>query len=256
MHFTLRLLFFCSVIALALPSCVSKKKFDELLTEKGAIAESLAESQAKVQMLEEKIAQLESDMEAQKKELEGKIAAMQSDLNAAKADAAAAKEATAAKEAELASLKKDIQSAFAIPGDMTVTDQNGELVVTLASPVNYRSGSTRLNKEAREAIDNLAETLKNNPNMSILVEGHTDDDALVAGASYQDNWDLSVARAMKVVKRLVKAGVDPAQLSVAGAGEYEPVGDNETPEGKAKNRRTDVQPNPKTGTLFKLGGGN
>lgn len=256
MHFTLRFLFFCSVIALALPSCVSKKKFDELLTEKGAIAESLAESQAKVQMLEEKIAQLESDMEAQKKELEGKIAAMQSDVDAAKADAANARATAAAKEAELASLKKDIQSAFAIPGDMTVTDQNGDLVVTLSSPVNYRSGSTRINKEARTAIDNLAETLKNNPNMHILVEGHTDDDQLVGGASYKDNWDLSVGRAMKVVKRLVKAGVNPSQLSVAGKGEFDPVGDNETKEGKAQNRRTDVKPSAKTGSLFKLGGGN
>lgn len=254
MHFTLRLLFFCSVVALAFPSCVSKKKFQELLDEKGAIAESLAESQAKVQMLEEKIAQLESDMEAQKKELEGKIASMQSDLDAAKSAAAAAEAATKAKEAELASLKKDIQSAFAIPGDMTVTDQNGDLVVTLSSPVNYRSGSTRLNKDARTAIDNLAETLKNNPNMSVLIEGHTDDDALVTGAAYADNWDLSIARAKKVVKRLVKAGVDPAQLSLAGKGEFQPVGDNETSDGKAQNRRTEVQANPKDAVLYKLGG--
>ncbi|MCR9289936.1 MAG: OmpA family protein [Bacteroidetes bacterium] len=256
MHFTLRLLFFCSVIALALPSCVSKKKFDELLSEKGAIAESLAESQAKIQMLEEKIAQLESDMAAQKKDFEGQIAGMQSDLSAAKTDAANARKAAEAKEAELASLKKDIQSAFAIPGDMTVTDQNGDLVVTLASPVNYKSGSTRINKDAREAIDNLAETLKNNPNMHILVEGHTDDDQLIGGASYKDNWDLSVARAMKVVKRLVKAGVDPAQLSVAGKGEFDPIGDNETDDGQAKNRRTDVKPSAKSGNLYKLGGGN
>ncbi len=255
MHFTLRLLFFCSVIALVLPSCVSKKKFDELLAEKGAIAESLAESQAKVQMLEEKIAQLESDMEAQKKELEGKIASMQSDLDAANAATAAAKAEAAAKEAELASLKKNIQDAFAIPGDMTVSESNGDLVVTLSSPVNYKSGSTRLSKDARAAVDNLAETLKNNPNMKILVEGHTDDDALIEGAAYSDNWDLSVARAMKVVRRLVKAGVDPGQLSVAGKGEHAPAASNDTDDGKAQNRRTEVKPSAKTGTLYNLGGG-
>lgn len=256
MHFTLRLLFFCSVIALALPSCVSKKKFQELMDEKGAIAESLAESQAKVQMLEEKVAQLESDMEAQKKELEGKIAGMQNDLDAAKAEAASARKAAEAKEAELAALKKDVQAAFALPSDLAVTEQNGDLVVTLASPVHYKSGSTRLSKEAREAIDNLAETLKSNPNMHLLVEGNTDDDQLVEGAPYKDNWELSVARAMKVVKRLVKAGVDPAQLTVAGKGEFNPIGDNETPEGKAQNRRTDVKPSAKTAPLYKLGGGN
>lgn len=243
------LLFFAATFMMS--SCVSKKKFEELMNEKGALAESLAASQKKVQELDEKIAQLESDMAAQKSDFEGRITSLEGDLATAKSESAAAKAALSAKEAEVAAVKKQVKDAFAVTGNLGLTEKNGSMVVSLESPVNYGSGSARLNKDARMAIDNLAETMKNNPNMSLLIEGHTDDKKFVSGG--RDNWDLSVDRAMKVVKRLVKKGVNPAQLTVAGRGDADPAASNETKEGRSENRRAVVKPSVNTGELYKIG---
>ena len=172
-------------------------------------------------------------------------------MASSKTELAAAKAAVTAKEAEIASVKKQVKDAFAVTGDLSLTEKAGAMVVTLDSPVNYNSGSTRLNKEAREAIDNLAETMKNNPNMALLIEGHTDDKKFVSNG--RDNWDLSVDRAMKVVRRLVKKGVNPSQLAVAGRGDSQPAAANDTKEGRAENRRTMVKPNVDTGELYKIG---
>lgn len=251
MQFTLRLLLLCMVVSFALPSCVSKKKFDELMSEKASIAESLASSQKKVTELEEKIAQLEADMAAQKTEFEGRISSLEGELSTAKSGLEAAKAQVTAKETEIAEMKKSVKEAFAVTGDLTLKEENGAMVVALTPDVNYRSGSSRLDKEARESIDNLAEKMKNNPNMSLLIEGHTDDKKFVSAG--RDNWDLSVDRAMKVVRRLVKKGVNPNQLAVVGRGETEPAASNETEEGRSQNRRTEVKPNVNTGALYKIG---
>jgi len=222
------------------------------MNEKGALAESLAASQKKVQELDEKISQLESDMAAQKTEFEGRISTLEGELSTAKTELEAAKSQVAAKEAEVVAVKKQVKDAFAVTGNLGLTEKNGAMVVTLDNPVNYSSGSTRLNKDARNAIDNLAETMKNNPSMMLLIEGHTDDKKFASGG--RDNWNLSVDRAMKVVRRLVKKGVNPAQLSVAGRGDSVPATSNETKEGRAENRRTVVKPNINTGELYKIGG--
>jgi chemotaxis protein MotB len=243
------LLFFAATFMMS--SCVSKKKFEELMNEKGALAESLASSQKKVQELDEKIAQLESDMAAQKTDFEGRITSLESDLSTAKSETAAAKAALSAKEAEVMAVKKQVKDAFAVTGNLGLTEKNGAMVVSLESPVTYGSGSTRLNKDARMAIDNLAETMKNNPSMSLLIEGHTDDKKFVSGG--RDNWDLSVDRAMRVVKRLVKKGVNPSQLTVAGRGDAAPAASNETKEGRSENRRAVVKPSLNTGELYKIG---
>ncbi len=251
---TLRLLFLSAVVALVLPSCVSKKKFDQLMEEKGALAESLAQSQEQVKNLEERVAALESELESEKARLNGEIEGLKGQLSSAQADLAAAQKAAAEKDAELARIKKEIKEAFSIPGDLNVENRDGQLYAVLANPVQYRSGSTRINKEGREALKQLAETLKNNPNLHVLIEGHTDNVPVKEGAAYRDNWDLSVARAMGVVRTLIKEGVNPEQVAVAGRGEFQPKADNSTEEGKAQNRRTEVKPSPATGKIFQLGG--
>lgn len=243
------LLFFAA--SLMMTSCVSKKKFEELMNEKGALAESLAASQKKVQELDEKIAQIESDMAAQKTDFEGRITSLESDLSTAKSESAKAKTALAAKEAEVTGIKKQVKDAFAVTGNLALTEKNGTMVVSLENPLTYASGSSRLSRTERQSIDQLAETMKNNPNMALLIEGHTDNKKFASNG--RDNWDLSVNRAMKVVKRLVKKGVNPNQLSVAGRGETMPAASNDSKEGRSENRRTEVKPNVNTGALYKIG---
>ena len=252
MNATMRLLAIIMVVALALPSCVSKKKFMELENEKTALANSLANANEKVSMLEGKVASLETDMANQKSKFESDIAGLRKDIDAAKSDAEMAKKALAEKEAEIAKIKGEVKTALGLNSSLSITQKGSDLYVTMESPVQYRSGSARLNRAARKSIEALAESLKNNPDVRILIEGHTDNKKFVSGSG-MDNWQLSVNRAMAVVKRLIRKGVNPDQLTVAGRGENDPIGDNATPEGRAQNRRTDAKPRPNAAALYKIG---
>ena len=252
MNATLRLLAVIMVVALALPSCVSKKKFTELQNEKTALANSLASANEKVNMLEGKVSGLESDMANQKSKFESDIAGLRKDVDSAKSAADMAKKSLADKEAELAKIKGESKTALGLNSSLSIKEQDGDLYVTMESPVNYRSGSSSLNREARKSVEALAESLKNNPNVHILIEGHTDNKKF-SSDSGMDNWQLSVNRAMTVVKRLIRKGVNPDQLTVAGRGENDPKAANDTKEGRSQNRRTDAKPRPDAGVLYKIG---
>ena len=251
MNTTMRLFAILMVAALALPSCVSKKKFMELENEKTALANSLASANEKVNMLEGKVSGLETDMANQKTKFEGDIAGLRKDVDSAKSAADMAQKSLADREAELAKIKGEIKTSLGLNSSLNIKEQGGDLYVTMDSPVNYKSGSSRLNRDARKSVEALAESLKNNPSVHILIEGHTDSQKF-ASDSGMDNWQLSVNRAMAVVKRLIRKGVNPDQLTVAGRGENDPLGGNDTKDGRAKNRRTDAKPRPGAGTLYKI----
>lgn len=234
-------------------SCVSKKKYDELLAAKEATDQALAETQEQVKTLQEEKDALEAEYNAEKERLNGEIASIKSDLDATKAEVGEVKEKLSMTESELNALKEEINGMFAAYEDsgLTLDERDGNLFIVTSNPVTYRSGSAVLSKDQRDAIDALAEKLKANPGVKVLVTGHTDTDKLVEGAPWADNWELSLDRAKMVVKRLIRAGVNPDQLSIAGDGEHDPVAGNDSSEGKAKNRRTEIQPNPNLGGLFK-----
>ncbi len=252
MNLSLKVLALFLLTAFVLPSCVSKKKFKELEEQNKALSSSLADSQQKVKMLEEKVSTLQSEMESEKNRLNGEIANIRKELDAAKSDLANAKKSLEAKEAEIAKIKKDVKDAFGITGDVAVKEQGGDMIITLENPVQYASGSSGLNRQSRKAVESLAKTLKNNPNMRVLIEGHADTDKFPSDSG-MDNWQLSVNRAMVVVKRLIRNGVKPEQLIVAGRGDTAPVAPNNTRAGKAENRRTIAKPDPKTGQIYNLG---
>jgi chemotaxis protein MotB len=252
MHFISRLLTICLIASLALPSCVSKKKFNELQEKNNQLQSSLTESQNKVNMLEEKVASLESEMEAEKTRLNGEISSIRTELNSAKNDLANARRDLEAKQQELSNAKMTIKKAFGLSNDTLVENRDGNLYVKMEQPVNYRKGSASLNRESRRAVEQLATILKNNPDMHILIEGHADSDKYPRGAGY-DNWSLSVDRAMAVVRRLIRLGVKPEQLSVAGRGDTAPMVPNDNRTNKAKNRRTEAKPSPKTGEIYQIG---
>jgi len=100
----------------------------------------------------------------------------------------------------------------------------------------------------------LANMLKGNPSVALIIEGHTDDKQILDGKAYKDNWDLSVARATEVIRALINMGVNPDQLIASGRGENMPVADNETADGRALNRRTEAILVPNIGKLYKLKG--
>ena len=116
----------------------------------------------------------------------------------------------------------------------------------------FQSGSATVDKRGKEALGKLAEVLNKQANVDVYIEGHTDTKPIHT-ARFADNWDLSVIRATSVVRILTKEyGVSPMQIVPSGRGEYLPVADNETTEGRSKNRRTEIIIAPKLDELLKI----
>lgn len=135
---------------------------------------------------------------------------------------------------------------------LQIEERDGKLYLTLDNRLLFASGKWSVNSGGMQALGQLAEVLSNNPDISVLVEGHTDSDKLYGGTEVVDNWDLSVMRATAVAKALENAGVEPGQITASGRGEYFPVASNDTPEGKAKNRRIEIILEPDVSELMKL----
>ncbi len=131
--------------------------------------------------------------------------------------------------------------------DLSVEERGGKLYLSLSSRLLFPSGSTRIDAKGKEALRQVAEALKANPDIDILVEGHTDSDG-----SAEANWNLSVDRAVAVTNILASFGVNPEKITAAGRGEFQPKADNSTADGKARNRRTEIILSPKLDELYEF----
>lgn len=141
--------------------------------------------------------------------------------------------------------------------DLTVNVKNGKVYVSLAEQLLFGSGSIEVDAKGVTALQQLGKALKDQKDIQIMVEGHTDNVPISKKSTYmQDNWDLSVMRATSITKILTKAGVSANQISAAGKGEYSPLAQNDTPQNKQKNRRTEIIITPNLDELFKILGAN
>lgn len=152
-------------------------------------------------------------------------------------------------------LKKKVSDAllgFENKG-LTVTQKNGKIFVSLEESLLFASGSTTVEAKGVEALKYLAKVLEQNPDITIMVEGHTDDVPMKGRGDIKDNWDLSVMRATSIVKILTSNNsIDPKRLIAAGRGEYMPLDPSKTPEARKKNRRTEIILTPKLDELLKV----
>lgn len=138
---------------------------------------------------------------------------------------------------------------------LTVEMKNGQVYVSLENRLLFASGSWQVQAEGQQALNQLAAVLADNADIKIVVEGHTDDDAYRGSGQVRDNWDLSVMRSTSVVKILLNnEGISPQRITAAGRGEFMPLASNDTPEGKAKNRRIEVILTPDLSELMELVG--
>jgi chemotaxis protein MotB len=136
--------------------------------------------------------------------------------------------------------------------ELSIEIKNGKVYVSLSDKLLFKSGSAEMESKGQSAIKLLADVLLKNPDIDVLVEGHTDN-LPIKTAVYKDNWDLSVARAASVVRLLTENyKVSPKQVTPAGRGEFFPKGDNSTAEGRAKNRRTEIILSPKLDEVMKM----
>lgn len=136
--------------------------------------------------------------------------------------------------------------------ELTVTQKNGKIYVAMSDKLLFESGSASVNKQGKEALAKLAEVLKKQNDIDVFIEGHTDNKP-IRTVQFKDNWDLSVIRATSVVRILTKDyGVEALQILPCGRGEFMPVDSNDTAEGRAHNRRTEIIIAPKLDKLLQM----
>ncbi|NJM93422.1 MAG: OmpA family protein [Cytophagales bacterium] len=161
----------------------------------------------------------------------------------------------AQKEAAVKSLKTKVTNALLNfeENDLKVEVRNGKVYVSLAEQLLFGSGSIEVDRKGENALKQLAQVLKENPDIQIMVEGHTDNVPVSKISKYmQDNWDLSVMRATAITRILTSSGVAPGRISTSGRGEHSPITSNKTNEGRSANRRTEIILTPKLDELFHI----
>ncbi|MDR0618386.1 MAG: OmpA family protein [Bacteroidales bacterium] len=182
-----------------------------------------------------------SEKEAELTEKEKKVAELQGILDAMQN-----------KMRELKNKISDALTGFAGKG-LTVYTKDGKVYVSVDEKLLFASGKWEVSAEGRNALVQVSNALANNPDIQILVEGHTDNVPFKGRGDVKDNWDLSVMRATAIVKILLEnSNVNPAQVEAGGRGEFSPVVDNSSSENRAKNRRSDIIVTPKLDELYQI----
>ena len=197
---------------------------DALAEQVTALREGVSEAEVQVKAASDRLAILAEEkarLEAEKLQLE------------AEREQLVAK--TSAYDDLVSSLKGEIDA-----GQVTITELQGKLTVNLSNAILFDSGKYALKAEGKAALEKVAAVLMTVDDREVRVEGHTDDDPVRAGVGYADNWALSALRASTVVALLEEGGVSADNIAVVGYGQQHPVASNDTPEGKAANRRTEI----------------
>ena len=161
----------------------------------------------------------------------------------------------AAKEALMSALKTALTDALvSFKGNgLSVEQRDGKVYVSMENKLLFQSGSWSVGNTGKQALKKLGNVLAANPEIAILIEGHTDSDPYIGNDNLSGNWDLSTKRATEIVKILLKNNKIKAEnLTAAGRGQYQPLATNKTAAGKAKNRRIEVILTPKLDKIAAL----
>ncbi|MDD5150135.1 MAG: OmpA family protein [Flavobacterium sp.] len=161
----------------------------------------------------------------------------------------------AAKEESMRKLKETLSNAlngFEGKG-LTVEQKNGKVYVSMENKLLFNSGSWAVGTEGKKAVVEVGKVLGDNPDISVLIEGHTDDDPYPGSGPIADNWDLSTKRATAIVAILSEnKAINKKNLTAAGRGEFSPLASNATAEGKAKNRRIEIILTPRLDEIAEM----
>ncbi|HEX5001165.1 MAG TPA: flagellar motor protein MotB [Bacteroidia bacterium] len=136
--------------------------------------------------------------------------------------------------------------------DIEINVEKGVVFISISDKLLFKSGSYDVTEKASAVLGKVAQVINNKPEFEFMVEGHTDN-VPISQPCIKDNWDLSVLRATTVVKILQEQyKVDPARMTAAGRSSYIPLNDNDTPENKARNRRTRIVVLPKLDQFYNM----
>jgi chemotaxis protein MotB len=206
----------------------------------------LGDTQVDLQKKEDELKKLEAELNAKGNNLE----LLNGELEKREAKVNELQDLIAKKDEAVKALKNKIADALLSFKDkgLTVEQKNGKVYVSLEAKLLFPSGSTEVDNKGKEALVKLAKAVEDQPDIEIVVEGHTDTDKLAGSAIPRNNWELSVLRATAVVDILLKnSKVDPKKLVAAGRGEFLPVSTD-----KAKNRRIEIMITPNLDKILKI----
>jgi chemotaxis protein MotB len=226
----------------------ANKKID-LLNDSYAALEKNSNESLKANMAKNR--ELLAELDAKEKAL----ALEQERLNASSKRLNELEALIASKEAAMLKLKETLSNAlngFEGKG-LTIEKKNGKVYVSMENKLLFNSGSWAVGTEGKKAVEQLGTVLGDNPDISVLIEGHTDNDPYVGSGPIADNWDLSTKRATAIVAILSEnKAIDKKNLTAAGRGEFSPLASNSTAEGKAKNRRIEIILTPRLDEIAEM----
>lgn len=273
------------LLASTISSCVilSPKKYKSLLAQQDSLTAGWKESQQKGESLEQLIARLRKDTTGLSGELAGlraQYADMDANYNKLRSNSSSeinklsgnlnklsddlkmreqrlkeVEEILRKRDEATNQLKAKLQAALLgfTNNGLTVEIKNGKVYVSLMDKLLFPSGSIIIDSKGKQALTQLANVLKQQPEINIAVEGHTDSQKINNLGQIKDNWDLSVLRSTSVVRFLTEEQkVESVRMTATGKGEFQPLGSNATAESRSKNRRIEVVLSPKLDELYDL----
>ncbi len=262
---THRILTITALLSMLLSGCVSSGKHEATLAELDTMRQSLGSAQDEIsrnqQQIEktkqalasaqQQIKQTEQELAAARK----KVTATQDDVTKLEAKKQALQKELSASQTQLATLREieaettrrnEIYAQFVNRlktmidgGQLTVSIEQGRIVINLPNNVLFKSGSANLNPESTEALTPIAAAMSQFSDRRFQIEGHTDNNPIKT-SRFPSNWELSTSRALAVVHLLTDLGVSSENISAAGFGEFHPRSKNDTKEGRQLNRRIEI----------------
>jgi len=253
--------FLSLILGLLFSSCVSSKKFNASEAKVDKLQKDITNTNSQLDDCYTQVNNLSND----KTSLQNKNTVAENDLQALaeESNLTIADQAARLKNLQgLIQLQKDIMSdlknsiANALMNyetdELYVFIKDGNVYVSLEEKLLFKSGSDVVNPKGKEALKSLAQVLNNTRDIAVVIEGHTDN-VPIQTSQFQDNWDLSTARATSIVRILtVDNGFDANLITASGKSQFHPVKTNETADGRAGNRRTEIILSPDLKDLYDL----
>lgn len=243
--------------AVLITSCVGKRKYvsatstvDRLRADSAAMSAEAHALRTQLYGLQDNAQLTAAELEERKRELKAKDEELR--VKAERMDDLDRR--LRAQSDAMSSLRKKVSDALVNfkADELSVSMKDGKVYVSLSEKLLFASGSAKVDPKGKEALGKLAEVLRANADIHVMVEGHTDT-IPIRTSRFVDNWDLSTARASSIVRLLTNTYEVPAErVQAAGRSEFLPVASNKSEDGRARNRRTEIILVPKLDELFEL----
>lgn len=227
--------------ALALSGCVTQGTYEKLEAEKAQEIDALQSQRAALESERKSLQQEKVLLEKDKAALEREQAMLRARNEALEGERMKLLEASKQSQAQYDSLARELNQEVQ-KGQLQVRQYKDMLTVDVAEQLFFDSGRATLKETGKAVLKKVADAIKPYDDKAIRVVGHTDN-VPISGAlqkTYASNWELSAARATTVVRFLQESGIEPERLVATGRAEYAPIAENDSSEGRQKNRRIEI----------------